>query len=193
LGRMKSSLLIAGLFAVLVMVLLGAPAPAAAQPGHPSEVVTITPVLPRSGFHPGETFRAALILDISSGYHLNSHSTTDPALIPTTVEPDEESPVAWSFIRYPEDLARSGRTVLGLEGERYHDRVVIRLVGRVPEESALGTLTVPLAVRYQTCTDQLCLFPFTKETAFEIPVVTEGTPVRSLHPEIFERPGGGSR
>lgn len=184
--RKQSGLLIAGILAAL----LGAPAPATSQPAHPSEVVTITPVLSRSGFNPGEAFQAALILDISSGYHLNSHSTTDPTLIPTTLEQDEESPVAWSFIRYPEDLARSGRTVLGLEGEQYHDRVVIRLVGRVPEESALGTLTVPVAVRYQTCTDQVCLFPFTKDTAFEIPVVAKGTPVRSLHPEIFEEPGG---
>ena len=180
--------------AALLGALFAAPGTASAQQlAHPSEVVSITTALPKTGFTAGETFQAALVLDIQAGYHINSHGTSDPTLIPTTVSAGEESPVEWAFIRYPEDLARSGRSVLGLDGDAYHDRVIIRLVGKVPEDASPGTLILPVEVEYQTCTDQVCLFPFTKETSFEVPLVTEGTPVESINTEIFGKPGGGGR
>lgn len=176
-------------FAIAVTVLL-APGAASAQVDDPMSVVTLTSALPKTGFTPGETFQAAILVDIKEGYHLNAHEVSDRALIPTEVEVPEDTVVSWPFVRYPEDLVKAGQSVMGLQAEQYHDRVIIRLVGRVPEDAAVGTLTAPLKVRYQTCTDTICLFPVSKPVAIAIPVVAAGTEVKAINTAIFGPPGG---
>ncbi len=159
------------------------------QVARPQDVVQITPALSKTGYNPGETFQAALILDIMDEYHLNAHTLTDPDLIPTTVKASDDSPVTWPFIRYPEDLEKAGHPVTGLIDEQYHERVIVMLVGRIPEDAEIGELKSVLEVEYQTCTDTFCLFPVTKPVEMTIPVVAPGTGVKDINPEIFGEPG----
>ena len=183
-----------GVSAALVVAgctVLLSPGTAGAQVPNPEAVVTITPALSKTGYTPGEIFQAALILDIMDEYHLNAHKLSDQDLRPTTVLVPDDSPVAWPFIRYPEDLQKAGFPVTGLVGEQYHARVVIRLVGRIPEDAEPGELKTALNVEYQTCTDTFCLFPVTKPVELKIPVVEPGTEVKDIHPEIFKRPVSG--
>ena len=165
--------------------------PVDSQVARPQDVVQITPALSKTGFTPGETFQAALILEIMDEYHLNAHTLTDPDLIPTTVKVPDDSPLAWPFIRYPEDLEKAGYVVSGLMEEQYHDRVVVMLVGRIPDDAEVGELKASLGVEYQTCTDAFCLFPVTKSGEITIPIVSPGTDVKDINPEIFGKPGGG--
>ncbi len=167
------------------------PVQADAQNVTPEEVVNLTPALSKTGFNPGETFQAAVVVEIMAGYHLYAHGTSDPALIPTALRLPEDSPVSWPFVRYPEDYQRPGEDVPGLVGEEYYDRIIIRLVGRLPADAALGELTVPMGLFYQTCTDQICLMPVTKPFSFTIPVVAPGTAVEAINKEIFG--DGGER
>ncbi len=159
------------------------------QVARPQDVVQITSVLSKTGFTPGETFQAALILEIMDEYHLNAHTLTDPDLIPTAVKVPDDSPLAWPFIRYPEDLEKAGYRVSGLMDEQYHERVIVMLVGRIPEDAEVGELKASLGVEYQTCTDAFCLFPVTKPTEITISVVAPGTEVKDINPEIFLKPG----
>jgi hypothetical protein len=175
-------LLIAGCLAFLPVL------SAESQEVRPQEVVQITPALSKTGYNPGETFQAALILDIMDAYHLNAHTLTNPDMIPTTVKVPDDSPVSWPFIRYPEDLEKAGHTVEGLMDEQYHERVIVMLVGRIPEDAAVGELKAKLGVEYQTCTDTFCLFPVTKPAEITIPVVAPGTEVEDINPEIFGKP-----
>lgn len=179
-------LLLAGCLAVLPLQTAGA------QVARPEDVVKVTPALPKTGFNPGETFQAALVLDILEGYHLNAHTLTDPTLIPTEIELPEDSPVAWPYVRYPEDLAEAGIGVPGLVGEEYHRRVVIRLVGRLPEDAEVGELKAGMKVTYQTCTETFCLFPVSIPVEFTIPVVAPGTEVKEINPEIFKKTTEGT-
>lgn len=182
--------------AVALLTAVITPPEAEAQLVKPEEVVNITSVLPQSGFEPGVTFQAAVVVDILDGYHLNAHGVKDPTLIPTELELPEQSPVTWPFVRYPEDQAVPGVPVPGLEGEQYHGRIIIRLVGRLPADAAPGPLKVVMKLHYQACTDLVCLIPYGKELVLEIPVVAAGTRVEPRHPEIFGRrpvpPGSGT-
>jgi hypothetical protein len=47
------------------------------------------------------------------------------------------------------------------------------------QKEARGTL------KYQACTSQRCYPPKKEEVAFVVRIVAPGTPVRSLHPEVF--------
>jgi len=180
----SAGLMLAGCILLLPLRTTGA------QVARPEDVVTITPALSKTGYNPGETFQAALILDIMDGYHLNAHTLTDPYLRPTSIQVPDDSPVDWPFIRYPEDLEKAGVPVTGLVGEQYHERIVIRLVGRIPEDAEVGELKTTLNVEYQTCTETFCLFPVTKPAELKIPVVEPGTEVKEINPEIFAKPGG---
>jgi thiol:disulfide interchange protein DsbD len=172
------------------MSVLIQPARADAQMARPEDVVKITPALPKTGFNAGEVFQAALILDIMEGYHLNAHTVRDPAMIPTDLEVPEDSPIKFQFVRYPEDQTREGVPVPGYHDEQYHERVMIRLVGRLPADAELGKLKVRVIVRYQTCTDTVCLYPYGKAADLEIPIVAPGTKVEEVNKEIFGTPGG---
>jgi hypothetical protein len=180
--------------AVVLLTAYSNALPAGAQLARPEEVVRITPALPKSGFTPGETFQAALILDIMEGYHLNAHTVKDPNLIRTELEIPAGGAVSWPFIRYPEDQATPGVEVPGLVGEQYVGRIVLRLVGRLPKEAVPGPLPVKMSLFFQACTDLVCLVPFNNRFELEIPVVAPGTAVKTLHPEIFGQkpvpPGG---
>ncbi len=166
-------------------------APAGAQDlARPGDVVSITPALPKTGFEPGATFQAAIVLDIMEGYHLNGHETTDPTLIPTQLKLPKESPVTWPYVRYPEDQVKPGETVPGLIDEQYHHRVIIRLVGRLPDDAVPGEIKLDMKVYYQTCNESLCLMPIDKPFEFVIPVVAPGTEVEATNEHIFGKPGG---
>ena len=179
------------LIAAIFMAILSTPPEASAQLDDPMTVVTPIPRLARTGFTPGETFQAALVLEIKQGYYINSHSVSDPTLVPTEVEVPEEDPVTWPFVRYPEDLAKAGQTVGGLDGEKYRVRVVIRMVGRLPPDAKVGLLKTTLKVHYQTCTESVCLFPVAKSVEIAIPVVAPGTETKAINEDIFGRPGNG--
>lgn len=173
----------------VLLVAVFTPLGARAQLVKPEEVVHITTALPQSGFVAGATFQAAVVVDILDGYHLNAHGVKDPTLIPTDLELPEEGPVTWPFVRYPEDRAAPGVPVQGLVGEQYQGRIVIRLIGRLPDDAAPGPLKVAMKLHYQACTDLVCLIPYGKGFELEIPVVAPGTRVEPRHPEIFgQRP-----
>ncbi len=178
----RNTLLTAGLLAACLLAL---PAGAGAQIMKPEEVVNLTPALPKTGFEPGATFQAAVVVEIAAGYHLYAHGTTDPMVIATDLKIPEDSPVAWPFVRYPEDYKKPDEDLPGLIGEEYWDRIVIKLVGRLPADAETGELEVPMGLYYQTCTEQVCLMPTTKAFTFTIPVVAPGTEVETINQEIF--------
>lgn len=161
-----------------------------AQIVRPEDVVKIKPALPKTGFNPGETFHAAIVLDILEGYHLNSHGTKDPTAIATELKLPRESKVSWPYISWPEDQVKPGVEVSGLVGDYYYTRVIIRLVGRLPKELEPGEIKLPMKLYYQTCTEELCLMPVDKSFEFAIPVVAPGTEVKNINEDIFGKPGG---
>jgi len=184
--RTRNTLLAAALLAAGLLVHLPQ---ARAQLMQPEEVVSLTPALPKTGFEPGATFQAAVVVEIAAGYHLYAHGTSDPMLIATELRLPEESPVTWPFVRYPEDYKKPDEDLPGLIGEEYYDRIIIKLVGRIPAETEVGELAVPMGLFYQTCTEAVCLMPYTKSFTFTIPVVAPGTEVETINEEIFGEGG----
>ncbi|MFC1628209.1 hypothetical protein ACFL3H_03750 [Gemmatimonadota bacterium] len=173
-----------------VTVAVATTATEAQEIARPGDVVSITTALPMTGFEPGATFQAAIVLDIMEGYHLNGHATTDPTLIPTQLKLPKESPVSWPYVRYPEDQVKPGESVPGLIDEQYHNQVIIRLVGRLPADAEPGDIRLEMQVYYQTCNESLCLMPIDKPFEFVIPVVAPGTEVKATNEHIFGKPGG---
>ncbi len=99
---------------------------------------------------------------LRSGYHVNSNSPNDDFLIPLTLRFAEAGPVKAVEITYPKpeqrDYGFSEKPVSIFTGNFV---IVVRLQAGAAAPAGEGTLSGKL--RYQACTDSLCLPPRTLE------------------------------
>jgi DsbC/DsbD-like thiol-disulfide interchange protein len=149
----------------------------------PHAYVSLEPV-PR-----GKEFQLAVVVDIARGYHMNSNKPTDPYLIPTTLAPQLPAGFQLLDTLYPngqlEKFAFSPEKALDV----YSGSVTLRLRLMAQANAALGSLTIPLTLRYQACNDSACLPPVKVPVTVKVEVAQASAKPRPLHPEIF---GAGS-
>ena len=143
--------------AASVAALLGA----AGLSGQESGVLTVSPpmstVLKRGG-----AASVKISLNLRDGYHVNSHRPNDEFLIPLRLSFGEAGPVKAVEVTYPKpeqrDYGFSEKPVSVFTGSFV---VVTRLQASAEAPAGKGVLSGKL--RYQACTDNLCLPPRTVE------------------------------
>jgi thiol:disulfide interchange protein DsbD len=134
---------------------------------------------------PGEIFKAAVILKVQPGYHINDNAPLDEFLIPTELSFGENADFEIVEISYPRGrrarFAYSEAELVVYEGE-----VVLGALVRAKAGIAGGGRSLKGSLSYQACNNESCLPP--KELPFEItvPVATTGT-CAAVHPEIFDK------
>ena len=147
------------------------------------QVVEAKTLISRDAVRPGETFKAAVILKVQTGYHINDNAPLDEFLIPTALVIDENPDFEVLEISYPKGrrarFAYSEAELVIYEGE-----VILGALLRAKEGLGAGPRTVRGALSYQACNNESCLPP--KELRFEIavPVAASGAGA-DVHPEIF--------
>ncbi len=100
--------------------------------------------------------RVEIRIRVAKGWHINSHDPADSYLVPTEVEITPPEGLAVEAIEYPEPVARSLAFAPGKVFELYEGSVVIsaKLRGRAKRGGV-----VKATVRYQACSDTVCLRP----------------------------------
>jgi len=168
-------------FAALIAVALLA-APAARAQDEP-RIVQVKGCLSREAVRPGETFRAALVLQIRPGYHINDNAPLDEFMIPTTLTIDGGPDLEIVEIAFPKGR-RARFSYSEAELVVYEGEVVLGALIKAQSGLAAGPRVLKGALGYQACNDASCLPP--KEEPFEIAVpVTAASGAADLHPEIF--------
>ena len=184
-------------FCVLLIVCAGALVARGSAPGLPLQAssnppsastivkphifVSLDPV-PR-----GKEFKVAVVADIASGFHMNSHKPTDEYLIATTLK--AELPAGFELIDtiYPkgklEKFAFSPEHPLDVYSESV--TLVLRLSAK--STAVLGPAEIPMTLRYQACNDSTCLPPVRLPLSAKFNLAEEGTTPKEVHPEIFSR------
>jgi thiol:disulfide interchange protein DsbD len=134
---------------------------------------------------PGQTFKAAVILKIQPGYHINDNAPLDEFAIPTDLAFTDNPSLEVLEISYPRGR-RARFSYSEAELMVYEGEAVLGALVKAKEGIPAGTLTLKGTVSYQACNDESCLPP--KELPFEIavPVATTGT-CAPVHPEIFDK------
>jgi hypothetical protein len=132
----------------------------------------------------GRSFELAVVVTIRPGYHINAHRVSDPFLIPTEL-----------LAHFPPDVRLLGSSYPEGEEKRfsfsptplrvYTGRVVLRLKAQAGARAHLGERALPLELRYQACSDTICLPPVTVPVQAQVQVVPQGTAARATHPELF--------
>ncbi|HLL72730.1 MAG TPA: protein-disulfide reductase DsbD domain-containing protein, partial [Pyrinomonadaceae bacterium] len=117
----------------------------------------------------GRSVEAAVVLDIPRGFHVNSNRAAKFS-IPTVVKIDAPKGLRVGAVAYPRGVVRR----LGFSKENlslYEGRTVLRFNLIVPANFQTGLTELRAKVTYQSCNDEVCFPPTTREVKLGINVV----------------------
>ncbi|HEX8920686.1 MAG TPA: protein-disulfide reductase DsbD domain-containing protein, partial [Pyrinomonadaceae bacterium] len=105
----------------------------------------------------GRTIQAAVIVEIPSGFHINSNRPLAKFLIPTALKIEAPGGIRVGPVSYPRALVRS----FSFSPDKlsvYEGRAVLRFSFTVPATFSTGVTELRLRLKYQSCNDEAC-FP----------------------------------
>jgi DsbC/DsbD-like thiol-disulfide interchange protein len=133
----------------------------------------------------GSDFQVALVVDIASGYHMNSHKPLEAYLIPTNLTAQLPTGITLADTVYPngrnEKFPFSPDKPLNV----YTGSVTLRLKLTARSSAPLGATAIPMTLRYQACNNTACLPPVKIPVSIRVQVAAAGTKGHAVHPEIF--------
>lgn len=166
---------------ILSAAVILAPAFAAQDEGH---VIAVRSLISREAVAPGETFKAAVIVQIRAGYHINDNAPLDEFMIPTTLAVDEHPDFEVLEVLFPKGR-RARFSYSEAELVVYEGEVVLGLLLKAKDGAAPGAKSLTASVGYQACDNVSCLPP--KELAFAIAVPVAAAAGAEVHPEVFDK------
>jgi DsbC/DsbD-like thiol-disulfide interchange protein len=185
------------LILVLVLAALVAPArPAAsvaAAPPAQASAVGVNGFFSVDPAQQGSTFQAAIVLDIPDDLHVNSNRPLGKYAVPTVVKVEPPRGLKTTAVSYPAGRVRTFRFGDGAPEERlavYEGRAIVRFSVSVPADYELGVARIRVSVRFQSCNDEVCFPPATRELVLPIAIVGRDTPVNHINERYF---GSGGR
>lgn len=137
----------------------------------------------------GSTFLAAVVMEIPRGLHVNSNKPLGKYSVPTTVKVDAPRGLRVTPVSYPRGAVRSFNFG-GAAAERlavYEDRAIFRFAVNVAPNAELGVARVRVNVRFQSCSDEVCFPPATRQLVLPIAIVDRNARVNRINGGYFGR------
>lgn len=161
------------------------------QPTSSAELVSVEPRLAATPIPAGEAVRAALVLDVEEGWHVNAHRPTYDYLIGTTLDWDASSDLSIEETRYPEPkqfhLAFAGDTI-----DVYEGRSAIFATLRPAATATPGERRLTGRLRVQACDDDTCLRPSTVDVSVPVTVAAAGATAQPTGDPVFDETSAGT-
>ena len=132
--------------------------------------ITVSGYFTGSKAQRGRTIRAAVAIDIPSGYHINSNRPLAKFLIPTSLKIEAPAGARVGPVSFPPAQLRS----FSFSPDKlsvYEGHVVLRFNVTVPANFSGSELSLRAHLRYQSCNDEACFPPTTREFEMSIAVV----------------------
>jgi DsbC/DsbD-like thiol-disulfide interchange protein len=141
----------------------------------------------------GSSFQAAIVMEIPRGMHVNSNKPLGKYAVPTVVKVDSPRGLRVTPVSYPRGSVRSFNFG-GSAAERlavYEDRAIFRFTVNVAPGAEQQVARIRVSVRFQSCNDEVCFPPATRELTLPIAIVNRDTPMNRINQRYFG--GGGQR
>ncbi len=155
-----------------------------AQSGATSSHVELATRLSVDKVAKGSLFQAVVIVDIGTGWHVNSHTPTHDYLIGTSFELNPREGYILTDIRYPKgkmmkfDFSEDSLQV-------YEGKVPIFVSFKVSDRLTVTRDTLMGSVQVQACNDQICLAPSMIPVAIPFEIVEAHDKVASINQDEF--------
>lgn len=132
-------------------------------------------------------FKVAVVVDIASGFHMNSHKPSEDYLIATALTP--KLPPEFELIDtiYPKGQLEKFSFSPNQPLDVYTGSVTFLLKLSAKAAATLGSTEIPMILRYQACNDSTCLPPVKFPLSAKFELAKEGTTSREIHSEVFSR------
>ena len=151
-------------------------AAAAAWAQAPAQVVTAKVTMASPEARPNSVARAAVVVEVVPGYHINDHHPSLDYLIPTEVKLEPNKQITVQDITYPKGEPKKfafSDTPLSV----YEGTVRVDVALQVERKTLPGNYELKGQLAYQACNDHACLPPASVPLLFSFKVVRHGAPV----------------
>ena len=125
--------------------------------------------LPAKPLQAGEKFTVYLTAEIEEGWHLYGTEEILQGPKPTRITLAPNQPFELNDIEAPTPQKELDQN-FGIETEFYEHSVTFTLPVQVKAEATTGTHKLTVQVRYQCCTETLCLMPRLVKLEVEVPI-----------------------
>jgi DsbC/DsbD-like thiol-disulfide interchange protein len=150
---------------LLLMILLVTPANFLAKPLPQSAPnIGVTAALSPQKVQRGRTVPATIVMDIPSGFHVNSNRPLEKFLIPTQLKIEAPRGVRVSAVSYPRAVLRNFKFSKNRVSV-YEGRATMRFNVTVPANFSTGSTELKAHVRYQSCNDEVCFPPQSRDVS----------------------------
>jgi thioredoxin:protein disulfide reductase len=109
----------------------------------------------------GDTVEGTIVARVANGWHINSHTPTESYAIPTVLTIDGAEPVK---VVYPSHEMMAFAFTEGKKIAVYTGTLTIPFTAKVKS----GAKSMPASLRYQACSDRICLPPNKAETEIKL-------------------------
>jgi DsbC/DsbD-like thiol-disulfide interchange protein len=178
--------LVAMLFLILATCLPGS-SDVHAQNVSAKDVVAPTAYASYEPVARGMTLQVAVVLKIKDGFHVNAREVSADYLIPTEIRADVPAGFKLGDVVYPKGTLQSFAFSKNTKLNVYTDKVTVFLPLTVLPSAPLGPQHVPLKVKYQACSQEICLPPVTKDVDATITVVASQNAAKAANAALFTR------
>jgi hypothetical protein len=150
----------------------------------PKDVVAPTIFVSLDPVGRGSQFQIAAVLKIRPGFHINAREKSEDYLIATDLRGDAPAGFQLGEVSYPKGALHSftfSKKPLNV----YEDTITLRLPVTALASAPLGTQHIPLKLRYQACSTEICLPPVTLSLDAALNVAASASAAKPSHPELF--------
>lgn len=149
----------------LTIALLLVPASFFATPGPQSAPnIPVNGSLASDKTQRGRTVQGTIVMDIPSGYHVNSNRPLEKFLIPTQVQVEAAKGIRVGPIVYPRPLLRSLKFSKN-KVSVFEGRTTMRFSITIPRSFTGNSAELKARLKYQSCNDDLCFPPQSREVS----------------------------
>jgi DsbC/DsbD-like thiol-disulfide interchange protein len=110
----------------------------------------------------GRSVQSTVTMDIPSGYHVNSSRPLERFLIPTELKVEAPRGFRVGPVIYPRAVLRNFKFSKN-KVSVYEGRATMRFNVTVPRTAPTGSTELKLRLRFQSCNDEVCFPPQTRE------------------------------
>jgi DsbC/DsbD-like thiol-disulfide interchange protein len=110
----------------------------------------------------GRSVQGSVTMDIPSGYHVNSSRPLERFLIPTQLNVEAPKGFRVGPVIYPRAVMRNFKFSKN-KVSVYEGRATMRFNVTVPRNAQTGSTELNLRLRFQSCNDEVCFPPQTRE------------------------------
>ena len=132
----------------------------------------------------GSAAQVAVVMKIRPGFHVNAREKSEEYLIATDLKSDLPAGFSAGEVAYPKGKLQKftfSKTPLNV----YEGTVTLRMPLNVLAAAPTGEQHIPLKLRYQACSTELCLPPVTLSIEAVVHVAESAAASKPAHPEIF--------